>query len=404
MQYRELVKNAPLVSALGFGCLRFITKNGKIDEVTADRQMLYAYEQGVNYFDTAYIYNGGASEVILGNFIKKHNIRDKVFIADKLPLYLVLKSAHLEKYFKVQLQRLSTDYIDYYLLHMLDSLEIWNRLKKLGILEFIAEKKRKGQIKYIGFSFHGRSEEFAKIIDDYEWDFCQIQYNYLDENHQAGKAGLQHAYKKGVGISVMEPLRGGNLAAKAPEKVLKEFAKFPEKRSAAHWALRWVLNHEEVAIALSGMNDMAHIKENIAVANDAAVNCMTPQELSVIDNVKEIYKQLTKVPCTACNYCMPCPFGVDIPATFTDYNSKYFFDNYVTWQYVYRAAGGTNGIKAGANSCTNCKKCMSHCPQHIEIPAKLKQAHKELSNPIMLWAMSLYFKILRRKKKEKNYE
>ncbi len=399
MQYRTLVNGAKKVSALGFGCLRFVTKNGKIDEVLADRQMLYAYESGVNYFDTAYIYNAGASESVLGNFIQKHNIRDKVFIADKMPLYLVHKNAHLEKYFTTQLQRLKTNYIDYYLLHMLDSLETWKRLKALGILHFIADKKRKGEITHIGFSFHGTKEEFIKIIDDYEWDFCQIQYNYLDENHQAGLAGLNHAHKKGVGISVMEPLRGGNLAANAPEKVLQVFNNYPEKRSAAHWALRWVLNHGQVAIALSGMNDMAHIKENITVANTASVNCMTQEELDIINEVKQIYKQLTKVSCTACNYCMPCPFGVDIPATFTDYNSKYFFKNYITWQYIYRAAGGTNGIKAGGNSCTNCQKCMKHCPQHIEIPKKLKQAHKELSNPFLLAVMTLYFKFLRRKNK-----
>ncbi len=399
MQYRTLVKGAPEVSALGFGCLRFITKNGKIDETLADRQMLYAYEQGVNYFDTAYIYSAGQNEIVLGNFIKRHNLRDKVYIADKLPLYLVLKPSHIEKYFETQLQRLQTDYIDYYLLHMLDSLEAWKRLKNLGILQFIAEKKRKGQIKHIGFSFHGRSEEFSKILDDYAWDFCQIQFNYLDENHQAGLAGLNYAHKLGVGVCIMEPLRGGNLAAKAPTKVIDEFKKYPEKRSAAHWALRWVLNHEQVGTVLSGMNDMAHIKENVMVANSSPVNCMDEEELSMIDNVKQIYKQLTKVPCTGCNYCMPCPFGVDIPATFTDYNSKYFFENYVTWQYMYRAAGGTNGVKAGGNSCTNCKKCMKHCPQHIEIPKKLKDAHKELSNPVALWFMSIYFKILRRNKK-----
>ncbi len=381
MQYRELVKNAPEVSLLGYGCMRFITKGGSVDKELAFSQMKQAFDGGVNYFDTAYLYHSGKSEVILGEFIKKYNLRENVYVADKLPAYLVNRSEQIEKFFSTQLKRLQTDYIDYYLMHMLSSLDDWQKLVDLGIKRFITDKKANGQIKHIGFSFHGRPAEFIKILEAYDWDFCQIQLNYLDETNQAGVAGLKRAEELGIGVVAMEPLRGGALAANAPTKVKSILGSYKENRTAAYWALRFVMNYSGVATVLSGMNNDAHIKENIAVASVTAPNSMSEEELSVIDSVKGVYAELMRVPCTGCNYCVPCPFGVDIPGTFSDYNNTLFFPDKATFhklQYSGKCVGILGAVKSGGNSCTDCGKCKKHCPQNIDIPLKLKEAHKHL--------------------------
>lgn len=404
MQYRRLVENGDELSVLGYGCMRFPTKNGRIDEAKADSQMLYAFEKGVNYYDTAYPYHTGRSEVMLGKFIKKHDIRDQVYIADKLPAFLVNKEEQINNFFETQLKRLDTDYIDYYLMHMLDSMKTWENLKKLGILEFIKEKKEKGQIRYIGFSFHGRPEEFISILEDYDWEFCQIQFNYLDEYNQAGLAGLKRANELGIGVVIMEPLRGGNLAAKAPERVKKKFNEHPEKRSPASWALRWIWNHPEVSVVLSGMNVDEHIKENIQGAEQTQANSMNDAEIQIVNSVKEIYRELMKVPCTGCNYCMPCPVNVDIPGTFTDYNNKYFFnDRQSQFQYIGKTVGMMGTEKSGANLCIDCGKCEKHCPQEIEIRNELKAAHKDLDNWVIrngLKVVSLFMGGRNKEKKE----
>ncbi len=384
MQYRELVKGAEKVSLLGYGCMRFPTKGGRIDIETTEKQILHAYELGVNYFDTAYIYHGGKSEGAIGDILKRNSLRDKVFIADKLPTFLLTRPAQIEEFFATQLKRLSTDYIDYYLMHMLDSYKGWQTLKKAGIEEFIQKKQAEGSIKHIGFSFHGRPEEFIKILEDYPWDFTQVQFNYLDEHQQAGIAGIRRARELGIGVVVMEPLRGGNLASKAPTKVREQFESYPERYSPAYWAMRWIFNHPEVGVVLSGMNEISQIEENAHVADITMPHSMTQSEIELIDRVKELYRTLTQVPCTGCNYCMPCPFGVDIPAVFNDFNSKYFFGKSIgRIQYLYRAAGGGGAGKSGANLCTGCGKCAKHCPQHIDIPHKLAQAHKELDNKLL---------------------
>ncbi len=401
MQYRSFTKDGKKVSLLGFGCMRFESKNGSIDKRKAIAQMHYAYKKGVNYFDTAYFYHGGKSEVILGEFIKHYGIRDKVFIADKLPAYVVTKAEQIEKYFDTQLERLQTDYIDYYLMHMLDSLATWEKLKEFGILEFIDEKRKLGQIRNIGFSFHGGPQEFIKIVEDYEWDFCQIQYNYLDEYNQAGKAGLKRAYELGIGVAIMEPLRGGSLAAKAPDKVKEIFDSYKDKHSAAFWGLRWVMNHKEVSVVLSGMNNIDHIKENIKVASLTKPNHMTKEEISIINKVKKVYKQLMKVPCTGCNYCMPCPFGVDIPYVFSDYNSKYFFGKsaFIQLTYMLRAAGFGMPKPSGADLCRDCGKCVRQCPQHIAIPKQLANAHRELTNPMLMPIFKFVARVFKKKDK-----
>ncbi len=386
MQYRTITKNKEKLSLLGFGCMRFHTKNGAkngpVDKELAFEQMYYAYQNGVNYFDTAYIYHGGKSEGLLGEFIRRYDIRSEIYIADKLPTFLVNQPRQIEKFFTTQLERLETDYIDFYLMHMLDSMNSWERLKSFGVLEFIEEKKRTKEITNIGFSFHGRPEEFIKILEDYEWDFCQIQYNYMDENYQAGTAGLKRAYELGIGVVIMEPLRGGSLATKAPTRAVEIFRNHPVQYSPAYWALRWIMNHQEVGVVLSGMNEMDHIKENIEVASTTFPDTMTAEELQVVEDVKQVYKELMRVPCTACNYCLPCPFGVDIPSTFSDYNNKYFFgkSGIRRMQYLGRCAGIMGNGKSGPDQCVSCGKCKTHCPQNIDIPVKLKEAHKELDN------------------------
>ncbi len=389
MIYRKIVESGPEVSLLGYGCMRFPKNGNTIDKSLTFSQMKYAFDEGVNYFDTAYLYHGGKSEVILGEFIKKFNIRDKLYIADKLPTFLINKAEQFEKFFQTQLERLDTDYIDFYLMHMLTCVADWEKLKSLGIIEFINEKKKSGKIRHIGFSYHGRPEDFIKILEDYPWEFCQIQFNYIDENYQAGKAGLIRARELGIGIVIMEPLRGGALANQSPDKVKELFDTYPEKRSSAYWALRFVMNHEGVSTVLSGMNVNEHIKENINVASITSENSMNQDELNVIEGAKAVYSELMKVQCTGCNYCMPCPFGVDIPLVFADYNSKYFFKGGITRFHYLGRHVGLLGEKSGVNLCTNCGKCTKHCPQNIDIPSKLKEAHKNLDNPLLRGVLSI---------------
>ncbi len=389
MLYRNIVKNGPTVSLLGYGCMRFKTKGNAIDKELAFSQMKLAFDNGVNYFDTAYPYHAGKSEVVLGEFVKKYDIRSKVYIADKLPIFLINKKSQIEKFFNTQLDRLNTDYVDFYLMHSLMSIQDWEKLKDLDIIDFINGKKNSGKIKHIGFSFHGRPEDFIKILEDYPWDFCQIQYNYIDENYQAGKSGLLRAQEHGIGVVIMEPLRGGALANQAPNKVREIFDDYPEKRTPAYWGLRFVMNQKGVSTVLSGMNDDENIKENIRVASETTENSMSNVEFNVIEAAKKVYDELMKVPCTGCNYCAPCPFGVDIPQIFSDYNSKYFFKGGISaLQYMGRHVG-VMGEKSGANLCTNCGKCKKHCPQNIDIPIVLKEAHKELDNVLLRAAMSV---------------
>ncbi len=404
MLYRKIAENAPEVSLLGYGCMRFLSKGGTINKELAFEQLKLAYDNGVNYFDTAYPYHAGKSEVVLGEFIKKYNLRDKVYIADKLPVFLVNKREQFNKFFNTQLERLDTEYIDFYLMHMLTSMADWEKLKGLGIIEFINEKRESGKIRHIGFSYHGRPEDFINILEDYPWEFCQIQYNYIDENYQAGKVGLNRAKELGIGVVIMEPLRGGALANQAPDKVKELFENYHEKRSAAYWSLRFIMNHEGVSTVLSGMNVNEHIIDNVNVASITTENSMSEAESEVIENAKIIYSELMKVPCTGCNYCTPCPFGVDIPLIFADYNSKYFFKGGLGGiQYLARHTGAM-GEKSGVNLCTDCGKCKKQCPQNIDIPLKLKEAHKELDNVILRGALSVAMVFLGRNKKSRKSE
>lgn len=380
MNYRTNSKNGDQLSILGYGCMRFPKKGNSVDEERTERQIISAIEQGVNYFDTAYIYHGGKSESILGQILVK-GYRDRVKIATKMPPFMVRKSADMDKIFNTQLKRLQTDHIDYYLMHMLPDVQTWERLKALGILEWIEEKKSTGQIINLGFSYHGGTSEFMKIIDAYDWDFCQIQYNYLDENNQAGRGGLNYAASKGTPIIVMEPLRGGKIVDGLPKEVDMIWKEAKPSRNAADWALRWVWNQPEIMLALSGMNTENQIAENIRVASEVQVNDFTSEELALFATAKEILSKKTKVNCTACGYCMPCPSGVDIPTCFSCYNQKYMnkskgasFFNYIT------QTGATTLNPTYASRCTQCRKCEQHCPQNIPISEKMIEVKKDMEN------------------------
>lgn len=377
MLYRKAGKNGDELSILGYGCMRFPRKNGMLDESRIESQVVSAIEQGVNYFDTAYLYPG--SEKALGKVLAK-GYRDQIKLATKLPIHRIQKREEMDSIFNEQLTNLQTDRIDYYLMHNINTFADWERLKSIHVEAFIEQEKKKGRIINIGFSFHGNIKDFKNITDDYPWDFCQIQYNYIDENHQAGKEGLEYAAQKGLAVIVMEPLRGGMLVEKMPEEAQKIIKDFKIKRKPAEWALRWVWNHPEVTVLLSGMNAEAHIAENIRTASEAHPNSMISEEIEMINAVKAVFKSKIKVNCTGCAYCMPCPFGVNIPQCFTLYNSKSILGGVMPlWQYL---SGTSERQKnARASACRQCGACEKLCPQNIEIRKELKKVSKEMEKP-----------------------
>ncbi len=378
MQMREIKKNGDKISALGFGAMRLPTKTGRIDKESAKKLIYDAINNGVNFIDTAYPYHGGASESFLGEILQGE-YRKKVKLCTKMPSWFIKKYDDMEKYLEIQLEKLQTDYIDYYLIHSLGK-GSFEKLKELGVFEFLEDAKAKGKIKNIGFSFHDNVNSFKEIIDAYNWDACLIQYNYLDEQTQAGTEGLKYAHSKGVAVFIMEPLKGGLLAGKVPEKTLKIWDKSPVKRSPADWALRWVLNHPEVTCVISGMGEEEQIKENLKVANETLPNSLTGDELKLYDEVKEVYEDLMAVDCTGCGYCMPCPRGVDIPRCFEIYNHKYMFNEGFRASFLYLGQlGGIMGDdETHAGLCTNCGKCVKACPQKIDIPKHLGDVSKEI--------------------------
>ena len=378
MNYRENPKNKEKLSILGYGCMRFTKRRGVIDQQKAESEMKCAIDGGVNYFDTAYIYPG--SEIALGKFLSK-GYRDRVNIATKLPHYLIKSSDDIEKYFKTQLTRLQTDYIDYYLMHMLSDITKWETLKKLGIEEWIYNKKKSGQIRNIGFSFHGGTNSFIELADVYDWDFCQIQFNYMDEHSQAGIRGLKYASEKNLAVIIMEPLRGGRLANNLPKDAQKTFLSAEPKRSPAEWALRWVMNHPEVTVVLSGMNDIKQINENIELASEILPNSMSENELDTITKVKKTINTKTKVPCTGCGYCMPCPHGVDIVVCFKSYNDIYA-DSWFVGFKEYIMCTTLRAEPSNASRCVKCGKCERLCPQGIKIIDELQNVKKKMETPI----------------------
>ena len=374
MQYRR-DKNGNELSVLGFGCMRFTKKGNAIDLETADAEILAAYRAGVNYVDTAYIYPG--SEALLGTVMKRNGIREKVNVATKLPQYMVSSLAGAEKIFREELDRLQTDYIDYYLMHMLTDRAQWTRLKNLGILDWIAGKKQAGAIRNIGFSYHGNAENFLEILEDYDWDFCQIQYNYLDENTQAGVTGLRAAASRGIPVVIMEPLRGGKLVNMLPAEAGKLMRENGRGWSPAACAFRWLYNQPEVTVVLSGMNSLEMVEENLKTADTARAGDFTAEDEALIGKVRELIRSGEKVGCTACRYCMPCPKGVDIPGIFRCYNTMYT-EGKREGRFQFAQTVGMTRKPAFATQCVGCGKCESHCPQSIPIREKLKEADRAL--------------------------
>lgn len=391
MKYRE-DRYGNKLSVLGYGCMRFKTKAGRIDVKKANSEIMAAYEAGVNYFDTAYIYPG--SEAALGSILSDNGIRDKVNIATKLPHYMIRKKEDLDKYFEEQLKRLRTDYIDYYLMHMLTDVKTWERLKELGVDQWLAKKKEEGVIRQVGFSYHGNPDAFCSLIDAYDWDFCMVQYNYLDETTQAGRTGVRYAASKGLPVIIMEPLRGGKLATNLPDKARQLISSYPIKRSPAEWSFRWLWNQPEVTCVLSGMNSLEMVRENVKYAETAEVNAFTEDDFNLIAKVKEAINEKMKVPCTGCRYCMPCPKGVDIPGTFAAYNRRYT-DGKMAGFIDYFICTAIRRDSTGASNCVDCGKCEQHCPQHILVREELKNARRELEGyiySIMKRAIKLFMR------------
>ena len=378
MNYRK-DKYGNELSILGYGCMRFPRKGGKIDMAVTEKLIQQAIDAGVNYFDTAYIYPG--SEAAVGEILAKNDLRSRVNIATKLPHYLIKNREGLDKLFNEELRRLKTDHVDYYLMHMLNDIEAWHRLQAMGIEEWIAEKKRTGAIRQVGFSYHGNTEMFLKVLDAYPWEFCQVQYNYLDEHSQAGRRGVEYAHSKGIPVIIMEPLRGGRLVNLLPEKAKKCFAEYPVKRSYAEWGLRWLWDQESITVVLSGMGAEEMLRENLAIASDVCVGELGAQEMELYDRVVKAINEGVKVGCTGCGYCQPCPKGVDIPGTFAAYN-RYFNESKFGAMMDYVKCTTLRKNATAASQCVGCGLCEKHCPQGIAIRQELKEARKVLETPV----------------------
>ena len=387
MQYRKDRHGEP-VSVLGYGCMRFSRKGSGVDLEKTEKEILCAVEQGINHFDTAYISPG--SETTLGEIISRNNLRDKINIATKL----IRNRAAIDKYFNEELSRLKTDHIDYYLMHMLTDLQAWENLKKNGIEEWIAEKKASGEIRNIGFSFHGNTAMFLQILEAYDWDFCQIQYNYMDEVSQAGREGLHAAAAKGIPVIIMEPLRGGRLVTLLPEKVKKLLAADPKKRTPAELGLTWLWDQPEVTCVLSGMNSLEMVQENCRIASKVVPGCMTEKDHRLIGRIRELINEKIRVGCTGCGYCMPCPKGVDIPGTFRCYNEMYM-EGKGDGRHEYFQTVALRKEPSFASQCVGCGRCEKHCPQHLSIIQELKNADRELRPPHYRAAIAVARKFMR---------
>ena len=373
MQYRTEKKKGREFSALGYGCLRFTKEGGQIDLKKAEEEIRLAIEAGVNYFDTGYTYAG--SEEALGTILLRNGWREKVYVATKLPGYLVTREGGFERFFTEQLKRLKTSYVDVYLMHMLTDKKAWEKLETLGVRQWLDQKKENGQIKSVGFSFHGDTKTFLELLEVYDWDLCQIQYNYLDEHTQAGRAGLLAAYEKGIPVVIMEPLRGGRLVHALPPKARKAIEE--KNISPAELGLRWLYDQKEVTTVLSGMNEKEMVLQNVRVADSARPGCFTEEERALVEEVKKNIWESLFVPCTGCAYCMPCPHGVDIPAAFWGYNGI-GVDGKKRARFEYVRNVGLRRGNAFPTACVGCGACERHCPQFIPIREKLKEAKKAL--------------------------
>lgn len=393
MQYRN-DKNGTPISILGYGCMRFSRKGPSIDYDKAEAEVLKAIEGGVNYFDTAYIYPG--SEELMGKIFESNGLRDEVLIATKLPQYLMRSINSVQKTFDEELKRLRTDHIDYYLMHMFTDVAEWERLKRLGMEEWIADRKADGSIRNIGFSYHGDTDMFFEVLDAYDWDFCQIQYNYMDEYSQAGRRGMEAAAAKGIPVIIMEPLRGGKLV-RLPKTAAALLADDGHGYSSAELGLRWLWDQPGVTCVLSGMNSLEMVEENVRIASDAEAGQFGPEEFELVGKIRDIIKAKEKVGCTGCRYCMPCPKGVDIPGIFYYYNLMHIekrFDS--RFEYIQGLA--LRKEPGFASLCVGCGKCEAHCPQHLHIIEELKKADRALRPLPFKIGINIARKIMTRKR------
>ena len=382
MQYRTIPKNGDEISSLGFGAMRLPLKNGKIDREKASKLIYLAIDNGVNFIDTAYLY--GDSESFLGEILKGE-YKDKVKISTKLPAINVRKYEDMENLLEEQLKRLQRDFIDYYFIHAVD-LKAINRLLKRDLIKFLNKAKKEGKIRYVGFSYHGPKEEFPLLVDGYDWDMVMVQYNYFDENVQASMEGIEYAASKGMGIFVMEPLKGGILAGKMPREAEEAFKKANPDKSTAEWAFQWVLNNRNVTCVLSGMNSIEQLDENLSVADSTTPLSMSFEEMETVELVKRVMRNSLKINCSTCGYCMPCPQGVNIPECLKIYNEKYLFEhkgflNDSIMDY-YQYVGGIMGSSGNAGKCNGCGKCLRKCPQKLDIVKELKKVKKEFEFPL----------------------
>jgi len=369
MQHRTFKKTGEKISLLGFGAMRLPYKScGCVDENESINMIRSAIEGGVNYVDTAYMYHDGDSEIIVGKALKG-GYRDKVFLADKLPLWSVGDEAGQQRIFDEQFKRLEVELIDMYLLHSLTA-PVWKLAGKFNSLDFLDKKKAEGRIKHIGFSFHDNITLFKTIIDSYPWDFCQIQLNYMDANFQAGVEGLKYAAEKGVAVIVMEPLKGGLLTDTLPDRIKKIWDEAETKRTPAEWALRWAANFPEVLTILSGMSSMEQLEENIKILSRALPGGMSEKELDIVNRVSGAYNELIQYPCTSCGYCLPCTKKINIPDMMNYYNEWFIFDQNYRTKAVYR---GNVPEGRAAKDCTECKACEERCPQHLAISELMKK-------------------------------
>jgi predicted aldo/keto reductase-like oxidoreductase len=385
MLYRKLGKSGFNVSILGFGAMRLpilggsqspadrFNPNKLVDEERTIKMIEYAIGQGVNYFDTAYVYHGEKSEPALGKALKGY--RNKVMLATKLPVMRATKREDFDRFLDEQLKRLDTNYLDVYLLHGLNR-QNWVKMRGLGVLKFLDQIQADGRARYVGFSFHDDARIFKEIVDSYDWMLCQIQYNYYDEHYQAGREGLIYAKSKGLGVVVMEPLRGGKLTDPIPEEIQALWDSAEVKRTPVEWGLKWVWNHPEVSVVLSGMSSMSQVMENVKLANDGNPHSLSEKELSIIGQVKETYKKMLKIDCTGCAYCMPCETGVNIPANFSMYNDMFVFKTATEVSAVFYNMFLPPEQKA--SNCAECGECEEKCPQHIKIKDGLKAVHEAL--------------------------
>lgn len=377
MQYRKLGKLDWQPSALGFGAMRLPTHDqdpARIN-VSATREMLeYAIGNGVNYLDTAWPYHQGKSEEVIGEFLQE-GYRDKIKLATKMPVWEVKEVKDFDLFFNQQLKKLQTERIDFYLLHALNQ-KNWKKVYDLGVLDWCVKQKNQGLISSLGFSFHDQYPVFRQIIDAYgEWDFCQIQYNFMDIDYQAGKKGLQYAHDHDIGVIVMEPLRGGQLAKEPPSAISEIWKDSGSGRNQVDAALQWLWNQAEVGLVLSGMSNLDQVKENIVSANKSGINLLSDADLMVFEQVREAYLERIAIPCTGCRYCLPCPQNIDIPAVFDIYNTGIIYEDIAKARMFY------NWLKPDtrADRCLACGECEDKCPQKIKIIDGLEKAHKELA-------------------------